>query len=109
MNLIAYETYRKRGRSWQYLGERTAESMRGAALQVSYVHHVKVVAVCPAGSLDITIHDKAVKCAQRGLPVGPNHLAIAFERLEAQQRALIGGGSYTPDDPQTNDGFRVVK
>ncbi len=49
---MRYDTYRKRGKHWQYLGERDAETMRGAALQTGYVHNCKVVAVRPAGSRD---------------------------------------------------------
>jgi len=49
---MRYETYRKRGRGWEYLGERDANSMRSAALHTSYVHNIKVIAVRPAGSRD---------------------------------------------------------
>jgi hypothetical protein len=52
MSYVNYETYRKRGRGWQYLGERSAATMRGAALQTSYVENCRVVAVRPAGSTD---------------------------------------------------------
>lgn len=52
MGQLRYETYRRRGRHWQYLGERDAETMRGAALVAGYVEHCKVVGVRPAGSLD---------------------------------------------------------
>jgi hypothetical protein len=47
-----YDTYRKRGRHWEYLGERYAQTMHGAACAASYVHHIKMAAVRPAGSRD---------------------------------------------------------
>lgn len=50
--LLSWETYRKRGRGWQYLGTRQAETMRGAALATGYVHHIRVVAVRPEDSRD---------------------------------------------------------
>ncbi len=49
---VSYETYRKRGRHWEYLGTQSAETMRGAALMTGYVHHCKVIAVRPEGSRD---------------------------------------------------------
>lgn len=44
---ISFETYRKRGRGWEYLGCRKAESDRSAALITGYVQHVRVVGVRP--------------------------------------------------------------
>ncbi len=48
----SYETYRKRGEHWEYLGCRGAESMRGAALMTAYCQNLKVVAVRPEDSRD---------------------------------------------------------
>lgn len=48
-----FETYRKRGRNWEYLGIRTGvENSRSAALQTSYVHNLKVVGIRPEDSKD---------------------------------------------------------
>ena len=47
-----FETYRKRGRHWEYLGIRSAGDSRAAALQTSYVHNLRVVAVRPEDSRD---------------------------------------------------------
>jgi hypothetical protein len=49
---ILFETYRKRGRGWQYLGDRYAKTMRGAALMTNHCDNAKVIACRPAGSRD---------------------------------------------------------
>lgn len=49
---MQFEMYRRRGRHWQYLGERTAADSIKAARTTAYVHHLRVVGVRPAGSLD---------------------------------------------------------
>lgn len=49
---MRFETYRKRGRSWEYLGTRDAETGRGAAQMTGYVHNLKVVGVRPEDSRD---------------------------------------------------------
>lgn len=48
MGKLAFETYRKRGRHWEYLGCIDAESSRGAALMTGYIQHIKVIGVRPA-------------------------------------------------------------
>lgn len=53
--MLAFETFRKRGRNWEYLGERSATEMRAAALQTSYAHHIKVVGCRPAHT-NLTLH-----------------------------------------------------
>src|SRR6185437_2311576 len=47
-----WETYRKRGRHWEYLGCIWAESDRGAALMTGYIQHIKVIGVRPEDSRD---------------------------------------------------------
>lgn len=49
---MKWETYRKRGRHWQYLGLREAESDRGAALMTSYSQNIKVIGVRAEDSRD---------------------------------------------------------
>ncbi len=49
---MRWETYRKRGRHWQYLGLRSAESDRGAALMTGYSQHCRVIGVRPEDSRD---------------------------------------------------------
>ena len=43
--MLRFETFRKRGRGWEYLGERDARDSRSAALQTGYVHHLRVVGI----------------------------------------------------------------
>lgn len=48
-----YETYRKRGKGWEYLGiRRHCRDSRSAALQTSYVHNLKVIGIRPEDSKD---------------------------------------------------------
>jgi hypothetical protein len=47
-----FETYRKRGKGWEYLGVRSARDSRSAALSTGYVNHIKVVGVRPEDSRD---------------------------------------------------------
>lgn len=45
---MQFDTYRKRGKHWEYLGSRSAETSRGAALKTGYVHNLRVIGVRPA-------------------------------------------------------------
>lgn len=54
---LAFETYRKRGRGWEYLGLRhiskdDPDPSRAAARAASYVHNIKVVGIRPEDSRD---------------------------------------------------------
>jgi len=49
---MSFEVYRKRGKSWEYLGAYDATDSRKAALRASYVHNIKVVGVRPEYSRD---------------------------------------------------------
>lgn len=54
---LSFETYRKRGRGWEYLGLRhiskdDPDPSRKAARETSYVHHIKVVGIRPEDSRD---------------------------------------------------------
>ncbi len=53
-----FETYRKRGKGWEYLGiQRNAVDSRAAALRAGYIQGIKVVGVRPEGSRDkIYVH-----------------------------------------------------
>ena len=49
---MLFSCYRKRGRNWEYLGDRTAEDSRAAALKTSYVHNLRIIGVKPAYTSD---------------------------------------------------------
>lgn len=54
---LSFETYRKRGRGWEYLGLRhiskdDPDPPRAAARAASYVHHIKVIGIRPEDSRD---------------------------------------------------------
>ena len=42
---MTFETYRKRGKGWEYLGTRRSANSRSAAQQAGYVHNLKVIGV----------------------------------------------------------------
>jgi len=48
-----FETYRKRGKGWEYLGVVSAETCRDAAQMIGYIHNLKVIGVRPEDSRDI--------------------------------------------------------
>lgn len=47
---MRFDTFRPRGKHWEYLGEREAVDSKKAATTTAYVHNLKVVGVRPAGS-----------------------------------------------------------
>lgn len=49
---MRYDTYRPRGKRWEFIAQRAAETMRGAALITGYVDNLKVIGVRAAGSAD---------------------------------------------------------
>ena len=49
---MMWETYRKRGRHWEYLGLREAMNDVVAAHKTSYAHNIKVIGIRPEDSRD---------------------------------------------------------
>lgn len=54
---LSFETYRKRGRGWEYLGLRQVsvkdpDPSAKAARSASYIHNIKVVGIRPEDSRD---------------------------------------------------------